>query len=98
MASASYYDESEPTTAPAKKSAPAKQDDSDETEDKLALVSKGFFKNEPKPGMREKVEVVQVYEDECSIRCVYGDDKEEKDEGETAESGPASDDTDDMMT
>lgn len=59
---------------------------SDETEDQLALVPTSFFQNKGqiKPGMREMVEVVQVYENEVSIKCVYGDDeeKEEKSEGE----------------
>jgi hypothetical protein len=55
---------------------------SDETEDQLALVPKHFFKEEPKPGNREMVEIVEVYEGEVSIKCVYGedDDKEEAEE------------------
>jgi len=53
-------------------------DKSDETEDQLALVPKHFFKEEPKPGNREMVEIVEVYEGEVSIRCVYGDDEEEE--------------------
>lgn len=59
---------------------------SDETEDQLSLVPKHFFKDEPKPGNREMVEVVEVYEGEVSIKCVYGDkdDKSGKEEKEPA--------------
>ena len=70
--------------------------ESDETEDQLALVPSHFFKDNPKPGMREMVEVVNVYENEVSIKCVYGEDKEEEAEGETP-GHPAPDDSDDMM-
>jgi len=59
---------------------------SDETEDQLALVPKSFFKNDMKPGDREKVEVVEVYEDEVSIKCIYEkkdkDDKDDESEGD----------------
>jgi|GEM_PF-2979902 len=75
-----YDDESSPSEADAPGSNDTK---SDEAEDQLALVPKHFFKNEPKPGMREMVEVVQVYEGEVSIKCVYGEDKEEESEGES---------------
>jgi hypothetical protein len=69
---------------------------SDATEDQLALVPMSFFKDNPKPGSREMVEVVEVYEGEVSVKCVYGDkDDEEKDEkdetpaAEDDESSPA---------
>ena len=72
-------DESSPSTA---ESAPETKDNkSEETEDNLALVPKAFFKDEPKPGMREMVEVVEVYEGEVSIKCVYGDKDEDEEEG-----------------
>ena len=68
------------------------KDKSDETEDQLALVPNHFFKEKPKPRNREMIEIVQVYEGESSIKCVYDDkDKEEKAEGEgdsTDESSP----------
>jgi hypothetical protein len=82
------YDESSPSMAEdasiANGSNDTKGAHSDETEDKLALVPKHFFKDEPKPGNREMVEIVEVYEGEVSIRCVYGDDAE-KDESEESE-------------
>jgi len=80
-------------------------ENSEETEDQLSLVPKHFFKDEPKPGNREMVEVVSVYEGEVSIKCVYGDkdDKGDKEEKESAsekesesESAPESEDA--MMT
>lgn len=63
-----------------------KEDKSEETEDQLSLVPKHFFKDEPKPGNREMVEVVSVYDGEVSIKCVYGDkdDKGGKEEMESA--------------
>ena len=72
---------------------------SDETEDQLSLVPKHFFKAEPKPGDREMVEVVDVYEGEVSIKCVYGDkdDKGEKEEDESS-SESQSEPEDAMMT
>lgn len=71
----------------------SRDDKSDETEDQLALVPSHFFKDQPKPGMREMVEVVQVYENEVSIKCVYGDDeeKEENNEGDHPSEAPAED-------
>ena len=62
-----------------------KHEDSDETEDQLSLVPKHFFKAEPKPGDREMVEVVDVYEGEVSIKCVYGDKDDKDDKGEKEE-------------
>jgi len=88
-----YDDEAAPSESP---STPAEnKEKGDETEDNLALVPNNFFKQEPKPGMREMVEVVEVYEGECSIKCVYGEAKEEKEE-EAAE--PAESESDEMMT
>jgi len=70
----------------------------EETEDQLSLVPKNFFKDDPKPGNREMVEVVEVYDGEVSIRCVYGDkdDKGGKEEKESA-SEKASEPEDSMM-
>jgi len=72
---------------------------SEETEDQLSLVPKHFFKREMKPGDREMVEVVEAYDGEYSIKCIYdeSDDKEEEsdDEGEYA-SAPEAEDA--MMT
>jgi len=63
---------------------------SDETEDQLALVPSHFFKNQPpKPGKRETVEIVQVYENECSIKCVYSDDEDEEEDSEEHAEAPA---------
>ena len=75
---------------------------SDETEDQLSLVPKHFFKEEPKPGDREMVEVVEVYEGEVSIKCVYGDKDEDKkeeegEEGMEPESSPMAEAEDSMM-
>lgn len=74
---------------------------SEETEDQLSLVPKHFFKDEPKPGDREMVEVVSVYEGEVSIKCVYGDkdDKGGKEEKESeSEDQSESEPEDSMMT
>lgn len=83
-------DESTPSEAPSTE----KKDKGDETESQLALVPKSFFKDEPKPGGREMVEVVEVYEDEVSIKCVYG----EKDEAETEDNPTEETAEDEMMT
>ena len=76
-----------------------KHEDGDETENQLSLVPKHFFKDEPKPGNREMVEVVQVYEGEVSIKCVYGDkddDKGEESDGD-GEGADVSEPEDSMM-
>jgi hypothetical protein len=88
-------DESSPSTSG---STPMDQtpEKADETEENLALVPKSFFKNEPKPGGREEVEIVQVYEDECSIKCVYKDEEKSESEEEMAEGETAPED--EMMT
>ena len=71
---------------------------SEETEDQMSLVPKNFFKDTPKPGHREMVEVVEVYDGEVSIKCVYGDkdDKGGKEEDES-ESEAESEPEDEMM-
>ena len=71
---------------------------SDETEDQLALVPTSFFqkKGEIKPGMRETVEVVSVYENEVSIKCVYEEEPEEEPEMEAE--APVAPPEDAMMT
>lgn len=69
----------------------------DETEDQLSLVPKHFFKQEPKPGDREMVEVVSVYEGEVSIKCVYGDKEEESESEEEGMAAPAEAEEDSMM-
>jgi hypothetical protein len=93
-----YDDESDP--ADAQDSSSEEMDEkSDETEDQLALVPSHFFKNQPpKPGQRETVEIVQVYENECSIKCVYsGDDDEEKQESQEESSEGETAPEDEMM-
>ena len=91
MADDPYDDNSGPATAQDNQMGGDGQDQpekSDETEDQLALVPIHFFKNQPvKPGQKEEVEVVQVYEGEASIKCLYGDkkDKNEPGEGSAAE-------------
>lgn len=68
------------------------EEKSDETEDQLALVPTSFFANkkgEVKPGMRETVEVVNVYENEVSIKCVYEDKKDEEEPEMSDESSPS---------
>lgn len=58
---------------------------SDSTEDQLALVPKHFFKSEMKPGDREMVEVVESYEGEYSIKCLYEEDDETDSEDASSE-------------
>lgn len=109
------YDESEPSTAESDelsedrsvandsndtKDENEKDDNKiEETEEQLSLVPKHFFKDSPKPGDREMVEVVSVYDGEVSIRCVYGDkdDKGGKEEDESS-SERESEPEDEMMT
>jgi hypothetical protein len=74
------------------------ENESEETEDQLSLVPKNFFKEEPKPGMREMVEVVEVYDGEVSIRCVYGDSDDKEEEEAEGEVAPVSEPEDSMMT
>jgi hypothetical protein len=84
-----YDDESAPATA--ENPGAEGEEKSDETEDQLALVPSHFFKNQPpKPGQRETVEIVQVYENECSIKCVYSEDEDkEEEDGEEYAEAPA---------
>ena len=94
-------DESEPSTAQNQMGGGV-DEKSDETDDQLALVPSHFFKKQPpKPGMRETVEVVNVYENECSIKCVYDEDKDkeegEEEEGEGMEQYAESEPEDEMM-
>lgn len=72
---------------------------SEETEDQLSLVPKHFFKDEPKPGDREMVEVVSVYEGEVSIKCVYGDkdDNGDKEENESVSEEKSESEPEDAM-
>lgn len=99
-----YDDEAEPSTSEDASIANDSNDTkdskkSDETEDQLSLVPKHFFKDEPKPGNREMVEVVSVYEGEVSIKCVYGDkdDKGGKEEKESASEEHSESEEDSMM-
>lgn len=76
-----YYDQSAPSEA---------QDrdmDNETPDEKMALVSTGFFKDpNVKVGDREMVEIVKMYDGEVAIKCVYGDeDKEEREKPEMAE-------------
>jgi len=91
-------DESEPSTAQNPEAA-GEDERNDETEDQLALVPSHFFKKQPpKPGQRETIEVVNVYENECAIKCVYGEgDDEEEEEGEEEYAEAESEPEDSMM-
>jgi hypothetical protein len=86
MARDNYMDdEAAPATAEDDPMADS-EEKSDETDDQLALVPSHFFKNQPpKPGQRETVEIVQVYENECSIKCVYSEDDDEDEEEDGSE-------------
>lgn len=96
MADYNMMDDDESSPSQAENPMVNEDEKSDETEDQLALVPTSFFANkkgEIKPGMRETVEVVHVYENEVSIKCLYKEDREEEPEMETVE--PAEDS---MMT
>ena len=90
-----YYDESAPDMAGSEDNSVARENKSEGStpENKLALVQSSFFKNPPRPGDREMVEIVDVYENEVSIKCVYGEDEEEEAEepglGMSDESAPS---------
>jgi hypothetical protein len=77
MATPNYMDESAPSGAEDQSVAMAEDEGSDENvpENKLALVQTSFFNTPPKPGDREMVEVVSVYENEVSIKCIYDEDE-----------------------
>jgi len=88
-----YYDDASDTAMAEDASVARETPKEDATpENKLALVQTSFFKDPPKPGDREMVEVVEVFENEVSIKCVYDDGEEEAEEpglGMTDESAPA---------
>jgi hypothetical protein len=99
-----FYDEdSESMPAPA---APAAEGETKKSEDttaeaKLGLVPASFFKGPVRPGDREMVEVVDVYDDEVSIKCVYGEEEEEEEmapEEPGLSQEPARPAEDEMMT
>lgn len=90
------YDEAGPSEAESA-ATDSKDVKSDETEDKLALVQSSFFKEQPKPGMREMVEVVQVYENEVSIKCVYSDDDDDEEKAEAPDDSSAPTESEDPM-
>lgn len=71
----------------------------DVPEEKLGLVPMSFFKNEVKPGDREIIEVVKIYDNEVAIKCVYGDkDKEAAVEDDDLEMvGPSEAEADELM-
>lgn len=66
--------------------ATATPDEDPTPENKLALVQSSFFRGPVKPGDRETVEVVDVYENEVSVRCV-GHEDEEQDDSQGEEMG-----------
>jgi len=76
-----------------------KEEKSEETEDQLSLVPKHFFNREMKPGDREMVEVVESYDGELSIKCVYGDkdDKGDQEENESESEAQSESEEDEMM-
>ncbi len=88
-----YDDESSPSEAGGMgaDSEPANKEEST-PEHKLALVQTSLFDKAPKPGDREMVEIVDVYENEVSIKCVtdYDEEKEEATEAPMSDqSAPA---------
>lgn len=104
MAEDNMYDESAPPTSEdasvGNGSNDTKEENkSDEAEDQMSLVPKHFFKDEPKPGDREMVEVVSVYDGEVSIKCVYGDkdDKSGKEEKESESEDKSESEPEDSM-
>ena len=74
-----YFDESAPETAGSEDASVATEKPKEDAtpESKLALVQTSFFREPPKPGDREMVEIVDVYENEVSIKCVYDEEEEE---------------------
>lgn len=75
MPQENYMDESAPSEDASVATEPAKEENAT-PENKLALVQTSFFNKPPKPGDREMVEIVDVYENEVSIKCVYDEDDE----------------------
>jgi hypothetical protein len=94
-----YMDESAPSEDASMANAPEKEQNAT-PENKLALVQTSFFKEPPKPGDREMVEVVDVYENEVSIKCVYDEEEEPTEEAapDMEMMGNAAPPTDQMMT
>jgi len=58
------------------------QDDSAST----ALLPKSIFGKEMKPGDKEQIEIVHVYEDEYEVKCSYSGDEKPATETAQAES------------
>jgi len=81
MAQEDYYDGAS-DTVPSEDASVAREETKEDRvpESKLALVQTSFFNKPPKPGDRETVEIVDVYENEVSIKCIYGEEKEEEEE------------------
>jgi hypothetical protein len=73
-----YYDGAS-DTVPSEEASVAREETKENRvpESKLALVQTSFFNKPPKPGGRETVEIVDVYENEVSIKCVYDEEEEE---------------------
>lgn len=93
MAENMYDDDSSPpesedaSVANESNETPGEQSDKENgeaTEEQLALVPMHFFKGVPKPGQIEKVEVVEVYEGEVSVRCIYKKDDDKEDDDDAA--------------
>jgi|SRR6185436_458618 len=74
-----YGDAASPSEAEGKSVAHEETKEDRTPENKLALVQSSFFKGPVKPGDREMVEIVEVYENEVSVKCVYGDDDDDDD-------------------
>jgi hypothetical protein len=75
-----YMDESAPAMAGSEDASVANEEPKEDAtpENKVALVQSSFFREPPKPGDREMVEIVDVYENEVSIKCVYDEEEEEE--------------------
>jgi len=72
----------------------------DVPEEKLGLVPMSFFKDKVKPGDREKIEVVKIYDNEVAIKCIYGDkDKDDRseDDDDMDMAGPSEAEADELM-
>jgi len=61
----------------------------EEAEDQMALVPTTFFKGELKPGKRETIEIVEVFDGEVSVKCVYGDEDKDDEGGEDDDDAPS---------
>lgn len=93
MPNDSYYDE-EPSSSPDD----TMDEDKATPDEKVGIVPTSFFKSpDVKPGDREMIEVLDVYDGEVTIKCVYGeDDKEDREEPMSDESAPSEAETADM--